>query len=442
MTAAALVASTVVYARPALADAYSGLSDSATSAYAAGQGGSLPPSAGREFSPSSVAGTPMAPSATARPTTWPGQPAQYPDTGHPAEPWIGGMRQPLAIASNPAAPAAGAGGQLSAIQPKRCEAAQVLARVGTEVILAGDVIAIFVNEKLDTLDSPIPDEYRDRVLQAVLRRAIEIKMMYLEAKRSIPEENFPNVEKELKDLFYRKAIPEMMKRAKVKTVDELGQKLADLGTSILWQQEIFMERALGQEWMRTKVKFEGEVSPADLLSYYVQHVTDYDHPARARWEELMVSFDKSPSREAAYAKLAQLGNQVKDGMPLAEVARRGSDGVTASEGGKRDWTTRGSLVCKQLDAALFGLPIGQLSPIIESETGLHIVRVVQREDAYRTPFEEVQADIRKTIQDERGMKDAQEYLTRLKDSTPVWTVYDHTLAKKNDQDPTAEPQRR
>ena len=67
------------------------------------------------------------------------------------------------------------------------------------------------------------------------------------------------------------------------------------------------------------------------------------------------------------------------GAPFPEIARSGSDGVTASDGGARDWTTQGSLVSKKLDEALFGLPVGELSPILEDEYGLHIVRVTERE---------------------------------------------------------------
>jgi hypothetical protein len=310
------------------------------------------------------------------------------------------------------------------------------------------VIALVINDKLDVLDGPIPDELREKVLQSALPKAISTKLLYVEAKRGIPEENFPKVEKEVQGYFYSKAIPDMMKRAKVSTVDELGQKLVDLGTSLQWQQQLFIERVLGQQWMSLKVKFDGPVTPSAMLAYYCEHEADYKHTARARWDELMVSFSQCPTREAAYAKIAQLGNQVMGGLPFAEAARRGSDGTTASAGGARDWTTQGSLVAEQLDAALFGrgdvkgLPVGQLSPILESENGLHIVRVVQREDAYRTPFTEVQEKIRKTIQEKRGEQEAQAYYANLKESTPVWTIYDTALAKKGSPSGSVQTQRR
>jgi hypothetical protein len=258
--------------------------------------------------------------------------------------------------------------------------------------------------------------------------------MYLEAKRAIPEENLPHVEKQITNHFYDKVLPRMMKQAKVSSLKELKQKLAELGTSISWQEQLFVERALGEEWRRTEVQPDEAVSPEDMLRYYRDHLADYQHPAKARWEELMVSFSETPDHQAAYQRLAQLGNQVIGGVPLAEVARRGSDGTTAAEGGAHDWTTKGSLVAQQIDEALFGLPVGQLSRIVKSDFGLHIVRVVERTPLHCTPFTEVQDEIRTAIQEDRWVGQSRAYIARLTTKTPVWTVYDEpTAVAKNPQ---------
>ena len=78
---------------------------------------------------------------------------------------------------------------------------------------------------------------------------------------------------------------------------------------------------------------------------------------------------------------------------------------------------------KTLDEAIFGLPVGELSPIIEDEQGLHIVRVIERKEAYRTPFIEAQAEITELLRGERVQKQLNEYVSRLKKETPIWTVY-------------------
>src|SRR5690606_23430215 len=120
----------------------------------------------------------------------------------------------------------------------------------------------------------------------------------------------------------------------------------------------------------------------------------YEFPAQARWEELMVRFDRcNGDREAAWKLLAEMGNEVWKkvtenpgirGPAFAEVARAKSHGFTASEGGVHDWTTLGALKCEELNEALATLAIGQMSNGIESEQGFHIVRVLERKEAGRT----------------------------------------------------------
>jgi len=77
-----------------------------------------------------------------------------------------------------------------------------------------------------------------------------------------------------------------------------------------------------------------------------------------------------------------------------------------------------------LDEAIFTLPVGVLSPILEDEQGFHIVRVVERQDAYRTPFEEAQLDIREKLEERRNGQSVEKYLAKLREEIPVKTVFD------------------
>ena len=82
------------------------------------------------------------------------------------------------------------------------------------------------------------------------------------------------------------------------------------------------------------------------------------------------------------------------------------------------------MTCQELDAALFNLPVGQLSPIIEGAKGYHIIRVTGREAEVVKPFLEAQVDIKKKIADQRSQKQFREYLAKLEARTPVWTIFD------------------
>jgi parvulin-like peptidyl-prolyl isomerase len=161
-----------------------------------------------------------------------------------------------------------------------------------------------------------------------------------------------------------------------------------------------------------------------MATYYRDHVDEFTTPARVKFEELMIRYKKYPTKTAAFDAIAQMGNQVFGGAPFAEVARRQSDSITAVKGGQWGWTSKGSLADPALERAVFELPLGQMSPIIEGERGYHIVRVLDREDKAVCPFLDTQVEIKQKIIDQRLKKQSKEYMAKLRERTPIWTVYD------------------
>ena len=119
-----------------------------------------------------------------------------------------------------------------------------------------------------------------------------------------------------------------------------------------------------------------------------------------------------------------MGNQVMQGASLAEVAKAGSQGPTASSGGSYDWTNQGSLSSKEIDQAIFSLPVGSLSEIFETSRGCHIVRVIERKPAGKKSFEDAQTAIKDQLKKENIKSQVDKYLSEVKKKTPVWTIYD------------------
>ena len=249
----------------------------------------------------------------------------------------------------------------------------IIARVGSEVILESDVIGA-VNELIEKNKDRIPPDQletqRTILITEKLKSHIESKLILQDAKRTIPPEGWVRVQEQLKKAFEETQLEKMIQNAGVNTRHELDLKLRALGTSLDQEKRSFCERTLAQQWIQQQIRRDKEITYERMIGYYHTHLDEFTHPARARWEELFVRYSDHASKDSAHDALARLGNQVVlAGAPLAEVARRGSGGPTASEGGQRRWTTKGSLVCKELDRALFSLPVGQLSPIIEGPNG-------------------------------------------------------------------------
>ena len=229
-----------------------------------------------------------------------------------------------------------------------------------------------------------------------------------------------------------------MKQLEVKTPLELERELTRLGSSMSDVRQAFNEKAIASEWLRTKVKVSEEVSPDEMLQYYQDHLSEYEEPTQVRWEELMVCKSRFSSPAAAYAEIANMGNEVWQraaaqsgfrGPAFVEVAKAKSHGYLAQEkGGQHDWTTRGALRFQVVDDALFTLKVGQMSDILITDDAFHIVRVLERKEAGRKPFTDVQADIRDALKEERFNLAVETYLGQLRKNARVWTAFTGNIA--------------
>jgi hypothetical protein len=322
---------------------------------------------------------------------------------------------------------------LARLNMRSLETAMVVARVGPEVVLEGDLMTPTAAEWLAKVSPGLePEQIRElklMIYKQVLGPHVETLLVFIDACRTIPEERLPEIETKVNEAFDETQLPKMMQEAGISGTREYEQMLKSRGQSLERMRKMFFERALAQQWLSTQVETDDEIPHADMIAWYENHLAEYDFPAKSRFEQLTVKITPTQSRDQAWNKLAAMGNEVFGGRPFGEVAREKSEGPTASGGGTYDWTTKGSLVSKVVDEAIFALPVGQLSTILDDGSALHIIRVTERTDAGRTPFIEAQVGIREKLVQDRKKTEMEAYLKRLRDRTPVWTVFDDDPAK-------------
>lgn len=314
-----------------------------------------------------------------------------------------------------------------------------IAFVGDLPILAGDLLPA-VDQALQEYEGKVPtDQFRHQralFVQQMLPRKIEVKLVMLDFLRSIPadkqKEVLANVDKQVDRQYYEEQLPETMKHLEVDSLAALQAKLNRFGTNIDAQKAEYREQMLVRTMISQKVNRDPEITHDQLLTYYHEHLQDFDLAGRARWEQLTARFDRWPTRAAADEAIVEMGNQVLRGADFAAVARKYSQGVTAADGGYHDWTTQGSLVSDVLDQAIFSLPLGRLSLKLEDQTGYHIIRVLEREPARRVSFVEAQESIRDKLSEADRKRQVQQYLERLRQLTYVWTIFDQVAPPAGD----------
>ena len=307
------------------------------------------------------------------------------------------------------------------------EPGKLLAIVGDQHILAGELLGD-INQMLKPYEGKAPkdqlDKQRERLMQQMLPGLIRTKMLYQEMLRNVPEENLPIIERKVSEEFDKRQLRRMMKKAEINSTAEMERKLREFGSSIEKQRRSFMEVVMSREIIRQNINSEPEISHDSLLRYYNLNRKDYERPARVRWEELAVRLENHRSKGDAFRAIADMGNRVLRGAALSRVARETSEGYTAKEGGWHDWTIEGSLRAKELEHAVFTLPLNRLSQIIETADGFHVIRVLDREAAGTSPFFKEQVRIKELLRKKEVDAQTEAYVASIQAKTRVWTVFD------------------
>ncbi|MEP6772347.1 MAG: SurA N-terminal domain-containing protein [Polaromonas sp.] len=151
------------------------------------------------------------------------------------------------------------------------------------------------------------------------------------------------------------------------------------------------------------VKKSVTVNEADLKTYYEQNIQRLSGTEERRASHILIAAPKTASaadREKAKAKAEELLAQVKKAPDsFADVARKNSqDTGSAPAGGDLDFFARGSMV-KPFEDAAFAMKKGEISNVVESEFGYHIIKLTDVKAPKRPAFEEMkpqlEADLRK-----------------------------------------------
>ncbi len=150
---------------------------------------------------------------------------------------------------------------------------------------------------------------------------------------------------------------------------------------------------------RDAVKSQVNITPADLEQYYNSHISDYRVPERVKVAHILFkTTGETPQQKAAtLTKAEKVLAQIRAGANFADMAKKYSDDTSASQGGELGWIQRGQTV-KAFENTAFSLKPGQISGIVKTEYGYHIIKVEAHQMAHVKSFDEVKDSIQAKLE--------------------------------------------
>jgi peptidyl-prolyl cis-trans isomerase D len=163
---------------------------------------------------------------------------------------------------------------------------------------------------------------------------------------------------------------------------------------------------------RTKILDSISVTPQELQAYYDQHRDEFRVPEQVKVSHILI---KTPlpgpdgkvdqkALDAARAKAEDILKQLKAGAKFDELAKKYSeDPGSAKVGGELGWIGRGRTV-PEFEKAAFSLAKGQISGLVQSSYGFHIIRVEDKQEAHLKTLAEVKDQIEPLVKQQKASR--------------------------------------
>ncbi|HEX6829629.1 MAG TPA: peptidylprolyl isomerase, partial [Burkholderiales bacterium] len=122
------------------------------------------------------------------------------------------------------------------------------------------------------------------------------------------------------------------------------------------------------------------VTDADIHEFYVANPDKFKRPEQARARHVLIRVHPgadAAQRQAARARIEEVLAKARKGGDFAELARKYSEDSSASLGGDLGLFPRGRMVAP-FDEAVFSLKAGQVSDVVETEYGYHVIKLEER----------------------------------------------------------------
>ena len=292
-----------------------------------------------------------------------------------------------------------------AVNPVPAQLPEVVARVNGEAISKADFEKALQNIEANA-GGPVPPDQRDRVYRGVLDQMIGFRLLIQETK---------NRKLAVTDAEIDKRIAQI--RSRFPTEEAFTQTLKQQNVTVEQLRTDARNDMLVGNMLQAEVAPKVAVTPEQVNDFYQKNPDQFQQPERVRASHILVGFPQNADEAAkkeARTKAAEILKEVKAGKDFAALAKQHSaDPGSGANGGDLGFFQQGQMV-PAFDTAAFSMKPGQTSDLVETEFGVHIIRVAERQPARTVPIDEVRPQIQQYLEGQGRQQQTQVFVDALK----------------------------
>jgi peptidyl-prolyl cis-trans isomerase C len=307
--------------------------------------------------------------------------------------------QPAAAPGQPPAPA----------KPVPAVFPAVVARVNGEDVKKADF-----ERMIHTIEGragqPIPADHRNEILRGALDQLVVYTLLAQESKTRGIKVDDAEVNQKMQEL-----------RGQFPTADAFNKALKDRGmTEDSLRHDALVDLTV-TKLMDAEVATTPGPSDAEIKDFYDKNPDKFKQEEQVRASHILIRVDQNAdaaTKAKAKTQIESILKQARAGADFAGLAKKYSQDGSAQQGGDLNYFSRGQMV-PQFDAVAFKLKTGQISDVVQTEFGYHIIKVTDHKAGRTVPFEEAKPQITQYLTGQRKQQHADAFIDTLKKKSKI-----------------------
>lgn len=311
-----------------------------------------------------------------------------------------------------------------------------VATVNEAVISKADLDreATRLRQQYQLMRRPADDMQSADIDKEALERLITRELLYQESQKQEVRVSDEDVTKHVETI-----------RSKFGSEEEFQSRIAEANLSEEDLRNDFIHGKAIQDLIEQEVISKIAVSEEEIRSFYDDNPQLFNQSEQVKASHILIKADPTAD-EAAKAKareeLVKIKQKLDEGGDFAELAKEFSQGPSGPRGGDLGFFGRGRMV-KPFDDTAFALEAGEISDIVETRFGYHLIKVFDKRPATPVPYETAKARIEQSLKQRKIGEEISAYVDKLREAAGVETFLPEKpepTEQAQQPDPTEQPE--
>jgi len=285
---------------------------------------------------------------------------------------------------------------------------KVLAHVNNEDVTKIDFDRLLQNIELSN-GRPVPAERRDEIYRKVLDELVTFTLLKQEARARNIVATEAEVDEQLQAMRDAAKTEEAFRKALADRKITLEKLKADAKT------EISVAKMMKAHVAAT------EASDTEVKAFYDQNPERFKRPETVRASHILLRVDPSAddaTKKQTRTKIDDILKRAKSGEDFGALAQQNSQDGSAPQGGDLGYFPKEKMVPAFADVA-FALKPGEISDVVTTQFGVHIIKVTDRKPAGTVALEEVSPRVKQFLTEQKKQEEAQAFIAGLRQKAKI-----------------------